>query len=256
MQFLCEASFVAKAHSIYAACSAGASGMAFNLLGSLVANDCEAFENDPKLRFFKNNPGLHLPFDDLNYQNRFATCFQIYQCIYHVHRGPQPYPARRLSELLLRRKVCLERSGQVKEITDVKPFTSWELEFLEQVTARAVTNSGNSETYWRARYLHDRARQCGDSLDSARQVLRTAWEKCRCGEKLAHPMDQNVDIISVLVILEDLALNGPGPDDNYGREKRYQDIFDFLRLYRSQIHDNFLFVTGMRPEYSEIFISA
>ena len=250
MKFLCEASYVAKAHSIYSACSVGVSGMSFNLLGSLVANDCEAYENDPQLPFFKHNPSLCLTLNDLNYQNRFKSSFQIYQCIYHVQRGPHPYSARRLSELLLRRKVRLERSGQVMEIVDVEPFTEMELEFLEQATARAVTNSGNSETYWRARYLHDRARQCGGSLDSARQVLRVAWEKCCCEEKLAHSMAQNVDIISVLVILEDLALNGP--DDKYGREKRYQDIFDFLRLYRSQIQNNFLFVTGMRPDYSEI----
>lgn len=250
IQFLCEASYVAKAHSIYAACCAGASGMSFNLLGSLVSNNCEAYENDPRLPFFKQNPGLHLPLDDLNYQNRFASSFQMYQCIYHVQRGPQPYSARRLSELLLRRKVRLERSGRITEIVDAEPFTDWELEFLEQATTRSVTNSGNSETYWRARYLHDRARQCGGSLDSARQMLRTAWEKCNCGEKLAHPMAQKVDIISVLIILEDLALNGP--DDKWERDKRYQKIFDFLRRYRDQIQKDFLFVTGMRPDNNEI----
>lgn len=237
-------------YSIYSACGVGFSGMSFNLLGSLVVNDCEAFENDPRLPFFKYNPGLHLTLDNLNYQNRFTSSFKIYQCIYHVQRGPHPYSARRLSELLLRRKVRLERSGQVVEIVGAELFSVWELEFLEQSTARAVTNSGNSETYWRARYLHDRARQCGDSLESARRVLRMAWDKCGCGKKLARPMDQKVDIISVLVILEDLALNRP--DDKFEREIRYQKIFDFLRLYRDQIRNKFRFVMGMRPDYSEI----
>ena len=63
-------------------------------------------------------------------------------------------------------------------------------------------------------------------------------------------MTTQVDIISVLVILEDLVLNGP--NDKLGREMRYQDIFDFLRRYRDQIQNDFQFVIGMRPEYSEI----
>ena len=250
MKFLCRASYVAKAHDIYAACCAGASGMAHNLLGSLMANDCESFENDSELPFFKCHPDLHLHIANLQYQDRLTASFQIYACIYNVPRGPQPYPARRLSELLLRRQVRLDSRGEAVAASGEEPFTEFELDFLERSTIRAVTNSGNSETYWRARYLHDRARKYGTSLDSARQTLRTAWEKCGCEQKLARPMAQKVDIISVLVILEDLALSGL--EDKEKREHRYRDIFDLLRRYRNQINEAHRFVTGTRPQYSDI----
>jgi hypothetical protein len=250
LEFLCTASYIAKAYSIFSVCAIGNSGMACNLLGSLLVNDCEAYENDPRLPFFRENPLLHIPIPELSYPCRFVAAFQVFSCIYHIPRGIQPYPARRLCELLLRRNVRLTDDGEPAPANGWEPFTQEELELLEQATARSMANGGKSEAYWRIRYLHDRAKQQNSSLDSAKQLLKKTWEQCSCTPKLNQPMKYPVDIISVLVILEDLLIEGPPSKET--RSKRYSQEGSFLQRYGRQLSAEYKFVTGSRAQYDDI----
>lgn len=259
LQFLCSASYLAKAYDMIAALSPGNSGMAYSLLGSLAANDSERLENHPRLPFFLRNPTLHLDIPDLHYPDRFGASFQIYLGIYRIRRGPQPYPARRLSELLLRRLVRLDQSGTLAPGYPDRPFSETELRFLAQAVMRAQLTGGNSAAYWRMRYLHELAIHSRDSslygpkMREAKQALQAIWKVCSCGEKLARlerSDPQLPDIISVLVILEDLLMNPLSSREE--RETRYCAIFDFLRRYRQQIQENPRFSIGLCPQYSDI----
>ena len=215
LEFLCSASYVAKYYCILAALSPGHSGMSYNLLGSLAANDTEALENNANLPFFKANPSLHLEIPGLPYENRFLAAYQIYFLIYNIRRGPQPYSARRLCEFLLRRQVRLESNGRPVAALGDEPFTPSEFDFLEQATARALVNRQNNEIYWRTRYLHDLARhdpkrsQYDQRMERAEQALQEAWHRISGDQKLCALRDyhfHDVDFTSVLVVIENLLL--------------------------------------------------
>lgn len=259
IDFLCTASYVAKAYSIYAALSPGNSGVAYNLLGSLMANNSEQLENNSKLPFFKANPKLHLDVQDLWYENRFVASFKIYLRLYNIRRGSQPYSARRLCELILRRQVRLQENNQPVTAHGNEPFTDAELSFLEQATTRAMLNHGNSEAYWRVRFLHEMARKNMEHkngshwMDSAARELRMIWRKCSCDEKLQRLQTlkyETVDFISMLVILEDLLMDSQ--KEQAIRNRRYEMIFDYLRWYRNRSQEEPKFATGVCAQYSDI----
>ena len=242
LEFLCSASYLAKYYCILAALSVGNSGMAYNLLGSLAANDTEVLENNPNLPFFKAHPKLHTEISELAYQDRFLAAYQIYFLIYNIRRGPQPYSARRLCEFLLRRQVRLDPDGQPVSACGSEPFTSQEFDFLEQATARALFNRQNNEFYWRARYLHELARQdpehpqYGQRIKRAEQALQEAWLHISGDQKLQELINfnfQKVDFVSVLVLIEVLLLYPTWKDAQ--RDVVYERVFRYLAYMRETI---------------------
>lgn len=259
LEYLCFASYVAKYYSILAALSPGNSGAAYNLLGSLMANNSEMLENDSRLPFFRKNPELHIEIPGLSYEKRILASFQIYLLIYNIRRGPQPYSARRLCEFLLRRQVSLEENGRPVSAMGNEPFTEWEFAFLEQATVRALMNKQSSEMYWRARYLHELAIQTSGSeeydqrLNHAKSVLEKVWNKISCDQKYCDLINSNfaaVDFLSALVILEDLLLNHTG--EKAERELLYTRLFQYLYYYRTKIQTKAEFTTGSMIQGSDI----
>lgn len=258
LKFLCSASYLAKAYSVFAALSPGNSGMAYNLLGTMMGNDDEQLENNKSLPFFKKNPKLHLEIPGLAYEDRFAASFQIFLHIYNIRRGPQPYSARRLCELMLRRQVQLDEKNHPIQITAYEPFTDWELKFIEQASKRSLLNKGNSEAYWYARYLHEAAIQNKTTKDSdlrgsrAERALQTAWKKCSCDEKLLRLKNSDfagVDFISMMIILEDLLMDHSKSKEI--REMLYDQIFNYLRHFREKTLTP-EYTTGVRTQYSDL----
>ena len=246
-----EASLVAKAYSILSACSEGNSGTAYNLLGSMLINDDETLENNEGLPLFRNNPTLHIDIPGLNYENRFAAAYRVFSCIYEIKRGPQPYSARKMCELLLRRQVRLDSMGEPVEACQSDAFTSSELAFLDRAARKAITNGGITENYWRGRYQYDLAVKLHpDDTTQAKQTLCRVWKKCGCVEKIRSKMPKGVDITSVQAMIEDLLLNGP--KDLYKREKIYDHIFSYLRRYQSQAEERLRFTTGSLPQTFEV----
>lgn len=258
LEFLCSASYLAKAYSIFAALSPGNSGMAYNLLGTMLANDDEQLENNKKLAFFKANPELHLEIPGLNYEDRFAAAFKTYRAIYNIRRGPQPYSARRLCELLLRRQVALDENTQPIQISEYKPFCNSEWIFMEQAIKRAILNRGSSGAYWYARYLHEAVIQGQehDDLDArmgrAERALQAAWKKCSCDKKLLSLKNRSfkdVDIISVLIIVEDLLMDHSKAKET--RDMLYDQIFAYLNDYLKK-SDVPSYTTGVYDPYGDV----
>lgn len=239
MARLCLLSLRAKACSICSACGPGVSGAALHLLGYMLESQTETFENDSRLPCFQANPGLHLDDLDLAYTDHNISAFQVYRRIYDIRRGIQPYPARKLSELLLRRLVCLDDGGQPAACESDTPFTPAELDFLEQSTARAAASANPGTSYWRARYLHERAWTLGlDTkegryfLQQARQALQTDWERCRCTQRLDRD-ELNMDMNSARIVAETLAL---GNADDYDKwPHRYARLSAFFQAQAARL---------------------
>ena len=259
LEYVCSASYLAKAYCVIAALSPGNSGMAYNLLGSMAENDDEVLENDRNLPFFKENPGLHLDIPDLQYQENHVASFRIYQQIYNVRRGSQPYSARRLCESLLRRQVRLDQEGEPVPADGAEPFTERELELLNQATLRTSLKKESSGLYWRARFLHELAVWDNNSeqfefrLRNAQRALRAVWDKNSCTRKLTElekGQFDGVDFLSVLIILEDLLLNQAGRQEQ--RDLLYSRIFEYLRYCWIKLQTKPRYTTGSRVTYSDL----
>jgi len=250
--FLCLQSLRAKAATIYSACSPGLSGQALNQLGCFLENQQEAFENDPRLPFFRKYPQFHLPVDGLEYDLPFVSAFRLFFRIYSIRRGPQPYSARKLVELLLRRKVRLDRQGQPAPCTPETPFTLAELDFLEQATARAASTGAVGTAYWRARYLHERARFLGMHtaegqrlLEQARQALHTDWVLCRCSDRFDRATEEP-DLYASLILTEERGLNSMDAPGAW--PARYRRLSDYLQRQWEQTQRTLRFTTKLRPQ--------
>lgn len=249
LQFLCLQSLRAKACSIYSACAPGASGAALNQLGCFLENQQEAFENDPRLPFFRANPQLHLDLPDLEYDAPLVNAFRVSRRVYGIRRGQQPYSARKLAELLLRRQVRLDEQGQPAPCTPDVPFTQTELDFLEEATTRAASIGGTGPAYWRLRYLQARASWLGVDtpdgqhlLQQARQALQTAWSLHGCNRRLDQDAAE-VDLYAALLAAESLALNAhPGADWVH----RYARLTDFYQRKAQELTGLQTFVTTIR----------
>lgn len=259
LEHLCFASYAAKYYSILAALSPGNSGAAYNLLGSLMANNSEVLENDRRMPFFRKNPKLHIHVPGLSYEQRFRTSFEIYSLIYHIRRGPQPYSARRLCECLLRRQVRLDETGQPVPAAGNEPFTALEFTFLEQATTRALMNKQSSELYWRARYLHELALQTNDKdqhnlkLEQAKSALAQVWKRTSCDDKrhdLMNSRFSHVDFLSALVILEDLLLDQFKRKDE--RDLLYTGLFEYFSYCHRNIQTTLSFTTGSMLQESDL----
>lgn len=259
LKFLCTASYAAKANCVFAALSPGHSGMACNLLGSMAANDDEVLGNNKFLPFFRENPKQHLDIPGLAYENRFDAAFQIFLLIYNIRRGPQPYSARRLCELMLRHQVRLDQNNQPVSGMKETPFSEVELSFLKRAMAHAMMKPGNSELYWNTRYLHELALQSKDQVDAdanrsnAEHALRSAWKSCGC-DKIRQQLEtlhfDQVDFVSFLVIVENLLMNPPKGKET--RDFLYDRIFCYLDYYRSKCETHPKYTTGAYIQDSDI----
>lgn len=210
LRFLLTASYVAKAHSVYAAISRGTSGAALNMLGCFLENDQEELENHPGLPFFQINAHLHLPFDaaQLTYTDRFCSAFLVLRRIYHIKRGPQPYSAKKLAQALLARRVRLDQQGHpMKGPGDEPALNRQEMMFLNEATQRACAEPRPSYAIPRIRYLNE-CISAGAKEDSApvRQeagmLFRREWDLCSCGETLYSGTGKAPDLNAVLLAAE------------------------------------------------------
>ncbi len=158
MRFLVESSYVANLLSIYAAFHEGASGAALNMLGCFCQNQQELLQNNPELTFFHQNPHLHspIPQEALLDKDHALHAWQLYLRIYQIQRGLQPYSARCLADLLLRRQVRLDSSGEALTGSGQDPsFNQAELDFLWEATNRSCSRESKGNQLCRIRFLNE-----------------------------------------------------------------------------------------------------
>lgn len=217
VKFLLEASYTAKAYSVYAAFHECASGPALNLLGCFLENQQEVLENSARLPFFEKEPHLRIEMgrEELRYPERQRNAFRAYLRIYNIRRGNQPYSARRLAEALLCRRVRLSGGCVTPGSGAEGPFTEEERRFLDEATRRSCTGAAAGYGICRIRFLNDRIaelEQNGFRSEDERELermrrevkarFRQEWERCRCGEKLRPDGGTAMDLYTVSLIAE------------------------------------------------------
>lgn len=211
LKFLLTASYTAKAHSVYAAFSQGTSGAALNMLACFLENNQEELENSSELPFFQHNPLLHLEISSkqLEYSNHHCSAFLLYRRIYSIHRGPQPYSARKLAEALLARRVRLDEQDQPVEGAN-RPYALTDLEynFLDEVTQRACIRHEAGYSMPRIRYLNEQMSKTGvsdkhsPSFQEAQMLFQREWKLCKCQDKVRIASKVNMDFYTVKLIAE------------------------------------------------------
>lgn len=227
LEFLLTASFVAKAHSVWAALCPSASGAALNLLAGFFENDQERMEHDPSLPFFAARPCLHLPLDpeQLSYPERECSAARLYLRIIRLRRGLQPYSCRNLAQALLSRRFRLDGGGNpIPADPGEETFTEAENWLLEETTRRACTRLRPTYAIPRIRYLNERI----DALvgqagweetvsrykEEAAALFRREWTKGACGEKLDSQTETKADLLAVMLagVYREEYLPGVDPD--------------------------------------------
>ncbi len=212
LKFLLTASFVAKAHSVWAALCPAVSGAALNLLAGFFENDQERMEHDPELSFFVAHPHFHLPIDpeELSYPEKECRAARLYLRIIHLRRGLQPYSCRNLAQALLSRRFRLDRAGRPIPASDGKSeFTEVELEFLNEITRRACSRLRPTYSIPRIRYLNYRIEVLGKQKgweqtiawdqEEAGALFRREWTQGRCEEKLNSRTETKADLLAVML---------------------------------------------------------
>ncbi|MEQ2443095.1 hypothetical protein WMO64_06395 [Pseudoflavonifractor sp. CLA-AP-H29] len=218
VHFLLEASYVAKLLSVYAAFHEGASGAALNMLGCFCENQQELLENSPDLAFFQQNPGLHspIPREALADPRHALHAWQLYLRIYQIQRGLQPYPARRLSALLLMRQVRLGQGEEALPGPGPDPaLNQAELDFLWESTARSCSGQGKGVQLCRIRFLNELLERQEPELyiqgavrdrDALKQELerryRGTWDICRCDARLEKEDGYAPDLFTIILLAE------------------------------------------------------
>lgn len=212
VKFLLTASFVGKAHSVWAALCPAVSGAALNLLAGFFENDQELRENDPALPFFAANPQFHLPIDaeKLAYPERECRAARLYLRIIRLRRGLQPYSCRNLAQSLLSRRFRLDENERPIPAEGVERNLSLtELRFLAGISTRAATRLRPTYAIPRIRWLHERM----DSLsgqkgketeiaacrEEAAALFRKEWKLGNCGDKLNNRTDTKADLLAVML---------------------------------------------------------
>lgn len=205
LKFLLEASYVGKAFSSYAAFHEGASGEALNMLGTFIQNQQEELENNRDLEFFKGHPDLHCDMnrDELLYTNNHIGAFYIFLCIYNIKRGGQPYPARKLAEIILNRRVRLVEDKTADEgfrpiigPGDSQELNEVEVKFLDHVTERVCTSNRGGFGIFRIRYLNETKTTA--SIEAERR-FEVEWRRCGCTTKFE---EDKVDFNSAQLLAE------------------------------------------------------
>lgn len=205
LRFLLEASYVGKVFSSYAAFHEGASGEALNMLGTFMQNQQEELENNRDLKFFIRHPDLHCDVnrDELLYTNNHIGAFYIFLCIYNIKRGGQPYPARKLAEIILNRRVRLVEDRTADEgfrpiigPGDSQELNEVEVKFLDQVTERVCTSNRGGFGIFRIRYLNETKTTA--SIEAERR-FEVEWTRCGCTTKFE---EDKVDFNSAQLLAE------------------------------------------------------
>ena len=218
MRFLAESSYVAKLLSIYAAFHEGASGAALNMLGCFCQNQQELLENNPELVFFHQNPHLHspIPQESLLDKDHALHAWQLYLRIYQIQRGLQPYSARCLADLLLRRQVRLDSSGEALTGSGQDPsFNQAELDFLWEATNRSCSRESKGNQLCRIRFLNELLERQEPELYiqgtvrdrvSLEQELerryRREWADCQCAARLRKEEGYPPDLFTIMLLAE------------------------------------------------------
>lgn len=214
IQLLLRISYVAKAHSVYAAYCPTSSGAAMNLLACFFENNQELLENHPELPFFRTYPELHLPLepDTLSYTQQDVNAARIYFRIYYIRRGLQPYSARQLALALLRGRIRLDAAGNPVSPTGTEgPFTAAELSFLDESTRRACTRLQPTYSIPRLRLLNERIRALRNSENNeailqleeeAGMYFRREWECGQCTLKLSSDPTKEADLLTAMLVPE------------------------------------------------------
>lgn len=210
LKFILTASFVAKAHSVWATLCPAASGAALNLLAGFFENDQECLENDRTLPFFIANPELHIALDSaqLSYSERECRAARLYLRIIHLRRGLQPYSCRNLAQALLARRFRLDEDGRpVSADRAEKEFRWEEIRLLEMTTRRACTRLRPTYAVPRIRYLNERIdeleKQGGHEQEvslyreEAGALFRREWVQGKCEEKLDGNSAMEADLLAV-----------------------------------------------------------
>lgn len=205
LRFLLEASYVGKAFSSYAAFHEGASGEALNMLGTFMQNQQEELENNRELKFFIRNPDLHCDInrEELLYTNNHIGAFYIFLRIYNIKRGGQPYPSRKLAEIILNRRVRLIEDKTADEgfrpiigPGDFQELSEAEVKFLDQVTERVCTSNRGGFGIFRIRYLNEK--KTADRIEAERR-FEVEWMRCGCTTKFE---EDKVDFNSAQLLAE------------------------------------------------------
>ncbi len=206
LKFLLEASYVGKVFSSYAAFHEGASGEALNMLGTFMQNQQEELENNRDLKFFISHPDLHCDMNRdelLLYTNNHIGAFYIFLRIYNIKRGGQPYPARKLAEIILNRRVRLAKDETADEgfrpiigPGDSQELNEVEVKFLDQVTERVCTSNRGGFGIFRIRYLNEKKTTA--SIEAERR-FEVEWTRCGCTTKFE---EDKVDFNSAQLLAE------------------------------------------------------
>lgn len=215
VEFLLKGSYIAKAHSIYAAISAGSSGVALNMLACFLENQQEELENHKELPFFQKNPCLHCEISSelLEYTDNHVNAFLVYLRIYRIRRGLQPYSARKVAQSLICRRVRLDSSGMPIAGPGGDPdFTEKEWRFLDEATKHACVGLGSGYRLPRIRFLNEYIQMLDSTgsrdplkmqlLQEASKLFKAEWEENNCSMKLKSASKEALDFNTIVLVAE------------------------------------------------------
>ena len=153
-------SCISKAYLVLSAL--GTSGGALNRIGLMFENQTNAMEHYPQTAIYqKLDPSeRNTDLSRMLYEENYVHSYKIYQIISKIKRGDQPYSCRKLVELILKGRVCVENGleyptkGCGKRVDIV---SSDVLIFLEQAAQKADNGIASMSYYWHGRILLIRA---------------------------------------------------------------------------------------------------
>lgn len=168
--------YVSKAYLVLAAI--GTSGGALNRLGLMFENQANAMEHYPntalssKIRISVKNFDI----TSMLYQENYVHSYKMYQIIYDIKRGDQPYSSRKMVELIIKARVSIENgidqpvAGTGMQIKNVPPHV---FIFLEQAIQKADNGYASLSNYWHGRIFLIRA-----NMDCSNRIsyLKTACD--------------------------------------------------------------------------------
>ena len=145
--------FVSKAYLVLAAI--GTSGGALNTLAQMLINQANLLEIDPRLTFFRQNPGIlstqvDAPHDyRVNDQDHFKLAYRVLRVVCGIRRGNQPYSHLKAAELILKGRVPEEGS----------------IPWVEAALDRAINGDQPMGNYWKGRYYLNCANASSNPLE-------------------------------------------------------------------------------------------
>lgn len=152
--------YAAKALTIRAAI--GTSGAALNGLGSMLQYQRCAQECSPKLAYYQAHPvPALLARNEAEYDKGEWYAYLFYQAIQRIQRGSQSYSACKMAELILRRRVSLEREcaepSQGPTPWDARLDPQALQRIAEPLLRHAKADRVKMSSFWYGRYCEERA---------------------------------------------------------------------------------------------------